>query len=273
MIGPLDNPAGVEAAKRVLIEVWTVLGEYRDALTLVGGAAPPLLLGEVAGDPYVGTLDVDAVLDPVVVVEPVYRRISELLVERGYRQDHRNRYRWFRTLVIGDQTIEVEVDLLAPSDGSGRRHVRLGGERIARNSEGAAIVREQYELHDVTGTLPDGRSNTVEVRVAGPAALVVLKALALDGRDKPKDAYDIDYVLAHTTGGVDAVGATLRSWSEIAVVQKAVAVLRNKYTDVDANGPASVVLYRRLPVGEVADQTRALAFARVQRVLEIFGQT
>jgi len=267
----LENPVGVEAAARVLIEVWTILGEYRDALTLVGGAAPPILIGELAEDPYVGTLDVDAVLDPTAVTEPVYRKISEVLLGRGYRQDQRNMFRWFRTVDIGDQSIEVELDLLAPSDGSMHRHIRMDGERVARSSEGASIVRRQFETHVLSGTMPDGRHNTVEIRVAGPAALLVLKALALDGRDKPKDAYDIDYVLAHTSGGLTVVGASFRAWRGIEIVQKAADVLRQKYVDVNAYGPASVVLYRRPPAGDAADRVRALAFARVQRLLEMFA--
>ncbi len=50
-----DYPQGVEAARRVTLELWSILGAHRDMLTLVGGSAPPLLLGEVPHDPYVGT--------------------------------------------------------------------------------------------------------------------------------------------------------------------------------------------------------------------------
>ena len=64
-----DYPQGVEAAQRVMLELWSVLGAYRDTLTLVGGSAPPILLGDVPDDPYVGTLDVD-----LIVVRSAYRR-------------------------------------------------------------------------------------------------------------------------------------------------------------------------------------------------------
>ncbi|MEA2026412.1 MAG: hypothetical protein U9O18_06955 [Chloroflexota bacterium] len=50
-VDPRDEPAGVEAARRVLVEVWTVLSEHRDSLTLVGGSAPPFLVHE-AGKAY-----------------------------------------------------------------------------------------------------------------------------------------------------------------------------------------------------------------------------
>lgn len=33
-----DYPQGVEAARRVMLELWSILGAYRDTLTLVGGA-------------------------------------------------------------------------------------------------------------------------------------------------------------------------------------------------------------------------------------------
>lgn len=203
----------------------------------MGGSALPLLIGEVVEDPYVGTLDVDAVLDPVAVLEPMYRRISEVLLQRDYRQDPQNTYRWFRSVVVDGQEIEVELDFLAPSDGTRHRHVRLDGEPVARSAEGAAIVREQFETHSLSGILPDGRRNTVAVRVAGPAALVVLKALALDGRDKPKDAYDIDYVLAHALGGIEPIAHSLRSWDHIDIVMRAVAVLTAKFKDVNDYGP------------------------------------
>lgn len=105
--------------------------------------------------------------------------------------------------------------------------------------------------------------------MAGPAALVVLKALALDGRDKPKDAYDIDYLLAHTGAGIDSIGDSLRSWDQIEIVSRAVAVLSAKFRDVNDYGPSSVAFYRGVPEGQRSDQVRALAYARVRCLLSI----
>lgn len=267
MDAPLGT-SGVEAARRVLIEVWTILGAYGDALTLIGGATPPLLVGEVEADPYVGTLDVDVVIDPEAIAEEAYRTISELLRERGYRQDATNKYRWFRVVEIGGEDVEVELDFLAPQDGSGRRHRRIAGEPLARNADGALLVRDQYEVHHVGGRLPDGRYNKVTVRVAAPAAMVVLKALALDGRDKLKDSYDIDYILTYIAGGADAVGQALGELRQMEVVKRALEILDRKFESVDSIGPTSVAKYRRQGSGEAAEATRAVAFARVRRVIE-----
>ena len=54
---------GVRAMHAVLIELGQILGPYRGAVVVVGGAVPYLLLRE-ADPPHVGTLDVDLDLDP-----------------------------------------------------------------------------------------------------------------------------------------------------------------------------------------------------------------
>lgn len=88
-VDPRDDLAGVEAARRVQLELWTILAEFQDALTVVGGMAPPHIAEEPPHDPYAGTLDVDVVVDPLEVPDDTYRTIAERLRGRGYRQlDH-----------------------------------------------------------------------------------------------------------------------------------------------------------------------------------------
>jgi hypothetical protein len=102
--------------------------------------------------------------------------------------------------------------------------------------------------------------------VATPAALVVLKALAMGARDKPKDAYDIDYLLRHI--GVGKVAAGVQAFGTVQPVEKALALLAERFTSIDAVGPTSVALYRRVPLGSPeADQIQALAYARVDQLV------
>ena len=56
---------------------------------------------------------------------------------------------------------------------------------MARRTEGAELLRRQATERTVEGQLPDGRLNRVRIRFATPGVLVILKALALDSRDKP----------------------------------------------------------------------------------------
>lgn len=239
-VDPRDNPRGVEAARRVMLELWSILGEYRDSLTLVGGSTPPLLVGDVPGDPYTGTLDVDLIVDPLGVPEETYRTIAETLRERGYWQEPRPKqpFQWFREIEVDGEPVTVEIDLLAPatarSGGRSHRHEQIEGEPLARRTVGAELVREAYVEREFAGTLPDGRPNRIRLRVASVAVVVVLKALAMAERDKPKDAYDLDYLLAHTTGGPDAVADELAGLPSGDPVTRALAVLSEKFASCNA---------------------------------------
>ncbi len=255
-----------------MLELWSILGEYAGAMTLVGGSAPPLLVGDVPDDPYVGTLDVDVVIDPLAVLDQTYRSIAAQLRGRGYQQAGQP-FQWLRTVVVEEEGIIVEVDLLAPAtarSGRSHRHERIEGEPLPRRTDGAELVRDSFVDADVDGRLPDGRPNRVRVRVASSAVIVVLKALAMTQRDKPKDSYDIDYLLAHDRGGIDSVADDLRALQGTRPASDALRILEERFAEVGSYGPTSVSAYRRLRLGSrEADEVQALAFARVQRLLEV----
>lgn len=119
---------------------------------------------------------------------------------------------------------------------------------------------------ELEGLLPDGRRHRIAVRVAAPAALLILKALAMGGRDKPKDAYDIDYLLRHV--GVVEIAAEIRAFRPARALSNAMGLLAERFGSIDAIGPTSVALYRRTPLGtDEADQVQALAYARMQQLL------
>ncbi len=273
VLDPRDDPASVVGAERVMLELWTVLVGFTDAMTIVGGSAPPLLTGDQPDDPYVGTLDVDLVIDPIGVPDDVYRTIAELLRERGYAQLDQP-FRWLRSVTVDGRSIDIEVDLLAPFTprmGSDHRHERIGGEPLARRTEGAELVRIACVDRELEGILPDGRRNRVAVRVASPAAMVILKALVIGQRDKPKDAYDIDYLLRHV--GVEEVATGIAEFGQLESVKKALGILAEKFSSIDALGPTSVALYRRVPLNSPeADQLQALAYARVDQLLGRLGR-
>ena len=47
-IDPRDDPASVVAAQRVMLELWTILVQFANALTIVGGSAPSELVRRMA---------------------------------------------------------------------------------------------------------------------------------------------------------------------------------------------------------------------------------
>lgn len=70
-----------DAARAGLAELMTVLGAYRDALVLIGGWAPYLIL-ETFGEPgefaHIGSIDIDFVVDPAIsqAAQPALRTLS-----------------------------------------------------------------------------------------------------------------------------------------------------------------------------------------------------
>ena len=79
-------PRDVEAARRVMTELWQILGEYRDAMVLIGGWVPDLLLPK-AIPPHTGSLDVDVLLDPGPLRDQDrYAELVLLLKGRGYEE-------------------------------------------------------------------------------------------------------------------------------------------------------------------------------------------
>lgn len=114
-----DYGDDVTAASRVgLAEIMTVLGSYRDALVLIGGWVPSIIL-ETFGEPgqeafdanvafaaavtdakfiHVGSIDIDLVVDPSIIDEERYATIVELLLDHGYEPVADSRYQFERMI-------------------------------------------------------------------------------------------------------------------------------------------------------------------------------
>lgn len=75
----------VEAARRVIVELWQILGAYREAMVLVGGWVPDLLLPR-ATPPHTGSIDVDLLLNPEPLREGQYAELLRAIETRGYRR-------------------------------------------------------------------------------------------------------------------------------------------------------------------------------------------
>ena len=196
---------GIEAARSVLIELVHLLGEYKDDIVLIGGWVPEVLLPHYSG-PHVGSMDVDIALNHQKIQEEGYKRIEDLLRGRGYRQGEQP-FIFFRTVKVGDNEINVEVNLLAGEyEGTSKshRHQKIQGVR-ARKVRGCDLVFEMPKEIRIEGTLPNGAHDTVTVRVSSIVPFFVMKGMAMDARIKEKDAWDIYYCVLNYPGGIDAL--------------------------------------------------------------------
>jgi len=235
-------PREVEAARRVMTELWQVLGEYRDAMVLIGGWVPELLL-PTAIPPHTGSLDVDVLLDPGPLRdEDRYADLVQLLKARGYAETDKPFKLAKDVTVDEDGSIRVEVDFLLPKKPKTKRG-KILPEFRAIEADGARFTLNHKQPLAFQGRMPDGRQNTITLQVASLVAFIVMKAFALDGRDKTKDAYDLYFCLKNAPEGPKGLARALSPDRENPEVQHALKILASKYGSPDDYGPGSVVLF------------------------------
>lgn len=156
-----DYQDGITAASRSgLAEVVTTLGAYRDALVLIGGWAPYLILerfGEEGafqadafqvGFVHVGSIDIDLVVDPDLVDAERYSTIVDLLLDRGYEPGADPLFQFQKAIRSprDGQEYLIRVDFLTPRPlpGQGRSHRHrqvqrdLRARSLARGGRGGA---------------------------------------------------------------------------------------------------------------------------------------
>ncbi len=95
-----------------------------------------------------------------------------------------------------------------------------------------------------------------------------MKAHALGGRLKEKDAYDIVFCLRHYPGGSVAVAGALRPYLGEPEVQQALKILAEKFRSPEDFGPGSVARFE--DPGDPAEREFVArdAYERVQALLE-----
>jgi hypothetical protein len=271
---------GVRAMHAVLIELGQILGPYRGAVVVVGGAVPYLLL-RGSEPPHVGTLDVDLNLDPECLADGAYAELVETLERSGYGREVEGlkSFQLQRAVDLGDggTPVLVLVDLLMPRETKTRRNrpALIAGLRVQGTDAGEIALRNNVRL-SLDGEMPDGRPNRVELLVASIPALLVMKGFALDGRDKSKDAYDIYYSVRNFPGGPVALADACRPLLGEPVARDGFSRIAAKFCTDDAFGPHTVSLF----LGESGgfdnmspEQLRVDAFRQVHSWLEALGIT
>ena len=261
----------VTAAHSVLIELFHLLGEYRDDIVVVGGWVPPLLLTHAAAT-HVGSMDVDLALNHRALQDEGYRTIQQLLLTRGYRQG-KQPFIYHRAVSIGDREIQVQVDLLAGEyEGTGGRHRTQPVQDIrARKARGCDLAFDVPTEVTVQGTLPDGGEDSVTVRVASIVPFIVMKGMALYDRLNEKDAWDIVFCLQHYPGGLDAVAQAFLPHLDHGLVQEGLAKIGEKFASPTHTGPESVASFEGLADPEERALRQRDAYERVNYLLQKLG--
>ncbi|MGZ3530825.1 MAG: nucleotidyl transferase AbiEii/AbiGii toxin family protein, partial [Vulcanimicrobiaceae bacterium] len=213
------EPTHLALAKSACLTIAQIFGETMMAndVVIVGGLVPSLLFADEEADPllgtHVGTHDVDIVLSLLVLDDERYKTIRELLIANGFTNDISEegnivRQRW----ILAGRGVEVDFLMpLDPPDGPGAgRPQHLTKDFAAIKMLGLDLAIEHKQMIDLSGRDLDHVELTRAIPVCRPEVLVVLKAIAIVERMKPKDAYDLCFVLRKVSGGPLAAAAWLK---------------------------------------------------------------
>jgi hypothetical protein len=167
------------------------------------------------------------------------------------------------------------VDLLMPRGARGDRNkTKLVEGLKVLNADGGRLALNHCRMHIFEGTMPDGRKNSVELRIATIPSFLAMNGYALAGRDKKKDAYDIYYSVRHYKGGIAALTTECLSLLEEDEARTGFAHIAGKSRDRDDFGPATVrqFLEESDALGEMTpDQVQTDSYMRVSTLLEALG--
>lgn len=232
-----------DAVRSALVEIGQILGSFKGKFAVIGGAVPWLLLNNPEM-PHVGTLDVDLDLDAEALGDGEYATLIEALMNNGYRQrDGLKRFQLIRRIPAQDAgpDVDVVVDFLMPRDAVFERNKPpILDEFAVQKADGAELALHFPQTVSVSGRMPGGGSNRVELSVCSIPAFLAMKGHALRGRHKQKDAYDVYYCIRNYEGGIAPLADACRPLLEHPSAVSGYRIIAEKFAELDGYGPTSV---------------------------------
>jgi len=179
-------------------------------------------------------------LNPRLIDLKVYETIVSLIEKRGYRPFVANDgevlpYRFYRKV---KSPLDDLVKRLSPS-----KFLAVQKDLQAVVIRGSSIVFSHNFEHNIKGVLPNGAETRALAKVSDIVGSLATKGLALKGRYKEKDAYDIYFVLRYYKGGPRKVAEEVRSFLGESVVEEALEEIRDKFRTVRSEGPFQVAYF------------------------------
>lgn len=120
---------------------------------------------------------------------------------------------------------------------------------------------------NIEAELPTGGRDIVDVQVSAIVPFIVMKSMALAGRLKQKDAWDIYYCLLYYPGGIDAIVKEFKQFGKHGLVVEGLQKLKRHFSSVEYVGPKHVTDFDEITDQEERDRIRRDAFERVQYLL------
>src|SRR5690606_32887752 len=160
-----------------------------------------------------GTTDVDVQVNLEIAAGAVNaERLERALRNAEFEPDSQRVWRW-RTEAGGGVAV-IKFELLADLDDqpAGATVVFEGSRQLgAANLRGTGFAVRDVEVRELRAR-DGGVERSAEINLTGLAGFLLAKSAAAYSRRKPKDWYDIAYVLLHNdAGGVATAASAVRS--------------------------------------------------------------
>jgi hypothetical protein len=272
----------VKASKSVILELGVILRSYFDDLVLIGGWAPYFISQKYQkqGFEHVGSIDIDIAVNPTIS-EKKYGTIIGLIVQRGYQavQDELAdvfEFRFERTLISPHDNKEytIKVDFLTSHLGDEKKeavHRRIQPDLQALKARGCQFAFENFIITEVKDILPGNGKASCKWKVAGIVSSLVMKAFALGGRYKEKDAYDIHYMIANYKDGPLSVAEEFKPYLKNKIIQEALSHIKEGFRDIHSNGPAWVANFYDITNERERQIKVADVYKSVSKFLKLLG--
>lgn len=256
---PLRSRAARAAAEQALVRIVHHYGA-RPEFVVLGGLVPELLC---AGSEFrhAGTTDVDVQVDLEIACGAVNTaRLERALRNAEFVPEERRIWRWIADEIVAATVVKFELladmgDQPAESTIVFDECENLG----AVNLRGTGFASRDIEVRELHARI-GGVTHNAEVNVSGLAGFLLAKAAAAFSRRKPKDWYDIAFVLLHNDAGGPTAAAGLareRFGGELETVRTALDDLLANFADRDAQGPRAYVQQMRIDHPDLDSTTLA----------------
>ena len=273
--GPEAEPASSRAARAAReLALVRIVHHYgtRPEFVVLGGLVPELLCAESQLQ-HAGTTDVDVQVDLEIACGAVNTaRLERALLNAEFVPENDRVWRW-----VADRAVTaavVKFELLADLHDKPTEATIVFNECKnlgAMNLRGTGFASRDTEVHEL-GARVGGVTQTIEVNVVGLAGFLLAKTAAAYSRRKPKDWYDIAFVLLHNDAGgpIDAANVVRQRFAaDIHGLDTALNDLQANFADHDARG--ALAYLRQMMIDHPDLDCRTLAADAVLAVEQFLG--
>jgi hypothetical protein len=249
-----EPPIQVVASRQLLQEVCALLAPVCDDAVLIGGWVPEIRFPD-AYPAHVGSIDVDFAMR---TSKARHDEVVALLLKHGFRKGAEP-YQFVKNIELNGRAYPVKLDLL-----TSHQHHQETFIDTSTAPFPASGTEYAFQDHSVESI---GR---VDVRVASIVPLLVMKAYAILDRDKPKDAYDLNFCLENFPGGIPALAAEFASVADDPAVREVFVRLAGRFRNEEDRGPRDVVEVEE-PMGEARAIRKFAVYTNVDDFLRAIG--